>query len=501
MGNEKLYNRPQVKLSDRSIKKSNIWADDLFHRRECATMLNDLLTDGEDGLVVAINGSWGSGKTFFLRRWYEDLKHNEIMGGLAGFAVYYNAWEDDFFDDPLVPLLVNLRKPFEAANVGDKLWQSIMDSAKGVAYEASVALVNGLIKKITEIDVEALKKDCLLTASESALEVYEKATASRMAVRDGLVKLSRESFAKTGRYTVLIIDELDRCSPAFAVRLLERIKHLFSVPYLMVVLGIDKDQLSHTLHKFYGAIDVNNYLHRFIDMEFSLPAPDTTVFLSALWKRYAIESYFQTREERKLILTPLRRVRKILAYFARMHSLTLRETETVFKRFVLMFRTKTDHRRMHPEFVSGLIMLKFLDAKTYTRWISGRASVAKALDVLIPVPDVRNFPEAERIAAAFYAAHDGQAAHIAAPARTFLEHARKGQCRASEIRVAIPRFMGNYSANRLKQFAAQVDAAKRGVDGQKGCTTLEVSYIAKRLDFVAGDFGNHVGLPDGVAIA
>ena len=184
-----------------------------------------------------------------------------------------------------------------------------------------------------------------------------------------------------------------------------------------------------------------------------------------------------------------------------MHSLSLREIETVFKRFVLIFRSKVDPRRLHPEFVAGLIMLKFLNPKIYERWISGMLQVVDAIDTLIPVPDVRNFPEAESVVAAFYAVHNGQVAQVAAATNTFLNLARKGACRASEIKVAVPRFMGGYSAKKLKDFAGKVTKAKAGVGGCNGCTAVEMSYIAKRIDFVAGDFGNHVGLPDGVAIA
>ena len=46
---------------------------------------------------------------------------------------------------------------------------------------------------------------------------------------------------------IIFIDELDRCRPTYAIELLERIKHLFSIERLVFVLSTDTIQLAHSI--------------------------------------------------------------------------------------------------------------------------------------------------------------------------------------------------------------------------------------------------------------
>ena len=72
---------------------------------------------------------------------------------------------------------------------------------------------------------------------------------------------------------MFIIDELDRCRPTFAIELLERVKHIFDVPNIVFVFGINRAELVKSLESIYGEIDAGTYLRRFFDMEFVLPEP------------------------------------------------------------------------------------------------------------------------------------------------------------------------------------------------------------------------------------
>ena len=51
----------------------------------------------------------------------------------------------------------------------------------------------------------------------------------------------------TGQPLVFIIDELDRCRPTFAIELLERVKHIFDVPNIVFVFGINRSELVKAL--------------------------------------------------------------------------------------------------------------------------------------------------------------------------------------------------------------------------------------------------------------
>ena len=82
--------------------------------------------------------------------------------------------------------------------------------------------------------------------------------------------------AYNGKPFIFIIDELDRCRPNYAVSILEQIKHFFSVPNIIFVLSIDKNQLGSAVKGVYGSDSLNSeeYLRKFIDLEYSIPEPN-----------------------------------------------------------------------------------------------------------------------------------------------------------------------------------------------------------------------------------
>jgi hypothetical protein len=97
---------------------------------------------------------------------------------------------------------------------------------------------------------------------------------------------------------VFIIDELDRCNPSYAVKVLEHIKHIFDVPNIFFVLAINKEQLEYAVKGYYGseAIDAINYLRRFIDVEFNMPPLPMHKACDYLYEHYDFHSYFYTKQ-------------------------------------------------------------------------------------------------------------------------------------------------------------------------------------------------------------
>ncbi|MFW1953756.1 KAP family P-loop NTPase fold protein [Acinetobacter beijerinckii] len=78
---------------------------------------------------------------------------------------------------------------------------------------------------------------------------------------------------KLDKPLVFIIDELDRCRPDFAIRLIERIKHFFDIPKIVFILVMNKPQLIQSVHSLYGyAVETNgDYFEKFIDFTIKFP--------------------------------------------------------------------------------------------------------------------------------------------------------------------------------------------------------------------------------------
>ena len=244
----------QLKSQDKSLAEldaSNIWKDDALSRERDASNLETLIVGQEGPLTLCLDGAWGTGKTFFLRRFKSQWEVN------GGKALYFNAWVDDNLDDPLIALIGQLWPLLKPRGM-----ESLVDNIKKCTVP--------LIKKIALNRVGVDGKDVASSAS-NAFDEYAELQESRQQLKECVSKLADHVFEGSSRRPLLfIIDELDRCRPSFAVALLERIKHLFPIKHLVFLVGVDREQVKASVRSVYGDIDAENYLHRFFDATLKL---------------------------------------------------------------------------------------------------------------------------------------------------------------------------------------------------------------------------------------
>ena len=90
--------------------------------------------------------------------------------------------------------------------------------------------------------------------------------------------------SKNERVVYIIVDELDRCRPSYAIKFLEEIKHLFGVPGVVFILGLNSEQLGNAVSGIYGdRFNGEAYLKRFIDRKILLPFPPLKALVSKLY--------------------------------------------------------------------------------------------------------------------------------------------------------------------------------------------------------------------------
>ena len=76
---------------------------------------------------------------------------------------------------------------------------------------------------------------------------------------------------------VIMVDELDRARPDYAVKFLETLKHFFQTKGIVFILAVDKAHLESSVKSLYGS-DINfpEYYRKFVHRNVSLPAPIET---------------------------------------------------------------------------------------------------------------------------------------------------------------------------------------------------------------------------------
>lgn len=366
-----------IKIAEPEINKDSPWEGDKLGRKACAEMLTSLLTGQTTALTVSVNGEWGSGKTFMLRRWQQQLTIEKYK------AIYFNAWEDDFMGDPLVAIVGQLRHYLEE----DPNFKGILAGAG----EAVLNLASGILKKATGMDVIAATsaaQEAAASKCDNILDNYDKLCTSRTELKTSLKKMAKQIFDQTeGKPLVFIVDELDRCRPTFAIETLERIKHLFDIDHIVFVLGIDRKQLGEAIKSVYGNIGIENYLHRFIDLDFQLPQTQTTTFIDIMWQRYNIEQHVQDKEVSSKITLAVGESKIFKNCFTELlllHKFTFREIESALRVYSLVVRSTKANQFTFPYFLVLLIVLKFKNPDLLLNFFHEKCTVTEIADFIIP---------------------------------------------------------------------------------------------------------------------
>lgn len=242
---------------------------DLLDRKVQGKHLSNLVENISDPMVIALDGEWGSGKTVFLKCWVgEHLKET----GNQAQTIYFDAFEHDFMNDPLIALIraieaeiqddtTRLRKFTDAAK------QAVGPIAITAMRIGAAAWTSGTSEVLSGVAKAALDKATEITDAQlqEHWENHKKRQASLTKFRNQLTKFAQD------QKLVIVIDELDRCRPDFALSMLEILKHLFHVPNVHFVLGVNLTALEHSVRARYGAgIDASRYLKKFYHLIFEL---------------------------------------------------------------------------------------------------------------------------------------------------------------------------------------------------------------------------------------
>ena len=276
---------------------------DQLNRKQDAELLTKILIrrsnsnrekPNKSSYVINVNAEWGAGKTYFVKRWAEDLKYEHPV-------VYIDAWSNDFMDSPIITVLAEIQEQLLETINKSHLTQAKRKSFKNIGISVLPKILAALVKRYGGFDIEDLfveessdadattstqnNKSLDLSAAMEAMTTqafkehsdYKKGVKELKATIKELVKYSIEK-PKNGLRAIardypafIFIDELDRCRPTYAVEMLEAIKHIFDIEGLVIVVSTHTEELQHTIKALYGnEFNADNYLRRFFDTKYHL---------------------------------------------------------------------------------------------------------------------------------------------------------------------------------------------------------------------------------------
>lgn len=345
---------------------------DLLHRTEDVKAFIELLETLDYNAFISLDGAWGDGKTFLVRQIEMTLRYhtkkwldgeisqkeelvfgkNKNLGQMelknTYLPIYFNAWQYDNCDDPLMALILVMTKSCQkyfATGINGKPWG---EKAASLLDAVSLSINNVSLLMNASGVRNAFAKDDILSSVKTADEIKE-------CVKDILNDLIVEGADKL----VVFIDELDRCRPSFAIEMLERIKHYYDDERVIFVASVNKEQLTHTLKVYYGdEFAASKYFNKFFDILLQLPPANTSAYFRVMGLELS-DSNFLT---------------SIANDLQKYYKLSLRETTEYFKKI-----TKIENEN---------------------RYCSGRTYNAAMMSVMIPVIcilDIVDVPSKNRI--------------------------------------------------------------------------------------------------------
>lgn len=321
----------------------------------------------------------GGGKTTFVKMWRQSLVNQCFR------VLYFNVWEHDFITDPIIGLVSQFRDMVEGDGAKAK-FAKIVATAGKLATGVFPSIAKGLTKKYFGEDVANVIESAAQEMADSfdkVIDDFVQQCQSMEEFRKALENLV-EPTVRDGKPLIFIIDELDRCNPRFAVKVLERVKHLFSVPNIVFILSIDKTQLCHSICGYYGSDSLNaeEYLKRFIDIEYKLPEPAVDKFVVYLYEVYGFDDffasksrceYFQEGDEKEEFL----KMAHIL--FGYMH-LSLKQMEKICAHIRLVLSMFGENQYVHPSIILFLMYFRSIDSDFYSKILSKSISVQELLN-------------------------------------------------------------------------------------------------------------------------
>lgn len=377
------------------IDEANPFKNCALGRQRYANILESIISTYNDGCVIGFNGAWGTGKTTFIRMWEQQLKNH-------GFnTIYYNAWESDFISDPMISLVGELNQ-LGHKNEGGFL--KVLNNATKILSSMLPAIGRNIIKHYIGVEAADIVKDAVskgISIVEKGLQEdidnYKKNLSTIQNFKTVLSEFAKELSQE--RPLVFFVDELDRCNPHYAVKVLERIKHLFSVPHIVFVLSIDKVQLSNSICGYYGSDKINSseYLRRFIDVEYNLPQPNYELFFEYLYKQLDFDSFFYKKDYSMDSHSKSELFKDTFKPLMIAKKLSLRQIEKILIQSRLVLSTYDSNSYFHPNVVIFMVYLRIIESEIYLKILKRNYTAQSLLGTLESIAPINSLSLSEDI--------------------------------------------------------------------------------------------------------
>lgn len=261
---------------------------DRMHREQTVESIVSVIKtciDSRKTTTFSIEGNWGQGKSWIIEKIearlkgmdlsinYSEEEFNKIKSDY--FIIHYNAWEKDYYDEPLLAILLTIVNELNKQLV---VYNTLKGLGLEIGKQALILLestLGAISERLLHFNIIELGKSTI----NKAKKLKEKGEI-KLQTKNNLANIESDiqnvinvlnSISK-GCPIVFVVDELDRCLPNNAIKTLERLHHILGkVNNAVTVISLCRKQLNESIKQMFGdKIDANEYLKKFIDFNLDL---------------------------------------------------------------------------------------------------------------------------------------------------------------------------------------------------------------------------------------
>jgi hypothetical protein len=226
--------------------------DDLDRWRFAAEIVEVVLaTPSEWSARIGVFGKWGEGKSTVLRF------AEQMLGETKNIVFWFNPWAIQNWNDLWEEFGNRLSEALSTAGIPvDSTWLK-------VAKRSTKWLESSGAGEIAKVGAAALGKDKAVDAAFGLVGRWLKYDGPQIRAIQRKVKQRR---------LVVLIDDLDRCTPELLPKLLLSLRELLDLPGFTFLLAFDDEIVARALTDNNPAwLNGSNFLEKILDFRFSLP--------------------------------------------------------------------------------------------------------------------------------------------------------------------------------------------------------------------------------------
>ncbi|MBN1867910.1 hypothetical protein JW916_11520 [Candidatus Sumerlaeota bacterium] len=247
---------------------------DLLRFRATARVLAGAAAETVEPLTIGIFGEWGTGKTSLMQLVRDELLRDRHWKKEVA-PVWFNAWQYEKEEHLILPLLATIDRELQKS-----AWTQFADGAKKVRnlLRAMVYAVNGTC----ELGLPGVAKAEVGVSLDKSIQRYEDLEKAECRLATGFYFEAFEQLSQCANDSklprvVVFVDDLDRCFPDAAVKLLESVKLALHQPGFSFVIGVNQAIIEAFVKtkwtKDYRIGEhFDNYLDKMVQVKVAVPA-------------------------------------------------------------------------------------------------------------------------------------------------------------------------------------------------------------------------------------